>query len=329
LVYKNGLLGIKFNEGLISRIKEIPQKLSHAKKDVSFYMEPSVKMFNPNKKPTLSSSLADFRPKTSANLFAKTNQENEKYGTNIPQLYSEENLRETYANEKEFNPNKFLNDLKLKVPIQRKTLSQLNVNKRALDFIYFMRNDLLAKMKGLDLTNMRKLKVASIVDFFIRQNIDGLEKEKIEEIMKIYCGLNESIDYRDFIDKLSADIKDLLEYNKFQVRDKVLRNSVSFKENRLLASTPNKFIENKDMTKTELAEYKKDIQILKHVLPQILIKNRLKNEQTITYRELSMFMKEFSIKFPHDKFVKILRYLEIDPDKFSLTFLNSRINGKF
>ena len=151
-----------------------------------------------------------------------------------------------------------------------------------------------------------------------------------EELFKS-CNLDSNgyIDYRDFIDRLSADIKDLMEYNKFQIRDKVLRNSVSFKENRLLASTPNKFIENKDMNKTELAEYKKDIQILKYVLPQIMIKNRLKNEQTITYRELSMYLKELSIKFPIDKFVKILRYLEIDPDKFTLNFLHSRINGIF
>ena len=229
--------------------------------------------------------------------------------------------------DKNFDASKFLNDLNIKMKERKKSLFEMNLSNKTLENIYYMRNDLLSKLRAYDINYSKRLKLVNIVDIFYKLNIEGLTKEIIQNLIKCYCSSIDDIDYLSFMDRLILDIQNIMQYEIKQLKnEKTFRNSHSYKEINSLKATCKLELEVKDKS-SDLNEIKREIKIIKYVFPQILQKNRAKQEQLITYRELMPCLKEFNIKYPVEKIIKLLKFLDLDPDKFSLNSMNTNLIG--
>ena len=150
-------------------------------------------------------------------------------------------LLKVEKDDKNFDTGKFLNDLKIKMKINKKKLVDLDISKSILDNLYFMRNEIISEMKAIDQNNSKKIKVFLIETLLLNKNIDGLNKSLINEIISIYnSNSSVNIEYMTFMDILLNDIKNIMNYDNLlnssiKIKDKTLINSVSFKENKIFS----------------------------------------------------------------------------------------------
>ena len=350
LLIRGNILGVKFNENIINKSKNIPQTLLRTKKDMELYME-----VTPNKKvhikdiPNVERRLQTLRPKTS--VITKISHDGENWlknnlGIDLEEIYGDENIPpqniENNIQEEERKLN-FIND-QPKMPKKGKklTLKDLNIPNDILEAIQFHKSLIIKEMKKFDKRNSGQIQKIECVRSFSKANVHyGLNTQLINEIVKIYSDNLEIIDYMKLMTFLLRDIKKIIGVNTFnetfdvQTRSFNKNNNV-FKSQKLRPLSAMRLENNLNIEgnqnlnnqKVTLKQIENEIKTIKTIQESLIFNNKTRLEQKISLNEFLNILRGFDIVYPRNKINQILQFIDIEnPNSFTLQEFNDKMNN--
>ena len=351
LLIRGNILGVRFNDNIINKAKDIPEKLLRTKQDMELYMEVGHnKNVHIKDIPNVERRLKTIRPKTS--VITKISQDGENWlknnlGIDLKDVYGDENIPpqniENQVEEEERKLN-FINDKpKIKKKGKKITLYDLNISNEILEAIQFHKSLIIKEMKKFDKRNSGTIQRMECVRAFTKANVHyGLTTQLVNDIVKVYSENLEIIDYMKLMTFLLRDIKKIIGDNTFNETFDV--KSRSFRKNNLFQSQKIRPLsamrlngdeslnvngdQNLNSQKVLLRQIENEIKTIKIVQSQIMFKNKTRLEQKISINELLTILRSFDIVYPRSKISQILQFIDIEnQNAFTLQEFNDKMNA--
>lgn len=216
LILRNKMLGVKFNQDLVEKVQNIPQKLMETKKHINLAttildhdnsINPENKLSNLTSHsnnyqsfggirnlPNLSKSVASFRPQSA--LLTSLSNDGEKWLKNnlnidckkdlVEEVYPIVEIHNSENEENQQRSVQYFNDTGRNIKIQPKKLKDLNLTNSILENLVYQKNFIVSKMKSLDFQNRGQLTKEQMVQAFVSSRIEGLDSSIANAIVNLY-----------------------------------------------------------------------------------------------------------------------------------------------
>lgn len=349
-VVRNNVFGIKFFDDFSSAIKLIPQKLIHIKKNIDLFMDVSQSNgARINNLENAEKAIKEIRPQTSVLTYLTRSGEKwlkDNMDIDVTQIHEDNKILENVNPKKRFCNQTFFNKNVQNIA-RIKNLKLIPLSKEILLSIVNSKTQLIKEMKNYDRRNNGIISKFELIRAFYKANTHySLSIEKITDIIDAYAKEVDSVEYVKLIKCLIKDIKFLNyqeeingeEYlfssklnknasnNKWKCNNKAslfkpLSNSMSHPTFNALAP-----IDNYDNIPVNIHEVQNEIIAIKVILPTIISNNKDTLASPMSFINLINILREFSIIYPTDKILKILRFIQItNPNTFTLASFNEKI----
>ncbi len=199
-----------------------------------------------------------------------------------------------------------------------KSLNDLNLDKTHLDSLLTHKAIIVAELKKADRRNSIFLRKKDIIEAILRVDI-GLNSSQLNQILEIYS-TSDVVEYIKFMNLLIKDIQRILGNITQSTQELRPKSAItSLKSNNLRNTLLDK--------KVELDEVVNELKTIKIVFEKIKNNRRTALDQNISINEFSNILRDLNIVFPKNKLIKILLYLDLNPDSFSIKTFSENLKA--
>jgi phosphotransferase system IIB component len=225
---------------------------------------------------------------------------------------------------------KYINDDRHIPPKKAKILKELKIDPVILDALYFHKGVIVSELKNADKKNTIFLKKPAIIEAIMGVNVhNNLTANMMKRILDMYSPTTDLVEYIKFMTTLVKDIKSGAiagGSGTMRSEDYSRPGSVPVSTTRLngFESTANlnKTINDK---KAQLEEVIREIKSIKIIYPQLKRSFSTSMDQNMSINEFANILRGFSIVYPKQKLEKIISYLELNPQGFSMQDFDTHI----
>lgn len=337
LILNRNVLGVKFNETLIKNSRIKPQKLFLTKRSVQLGMDMSqaqntaaFEIMNPYQ------SVEDLRPSTS--VLTKIEKTGERYmktkldvDINSIPTHEIKKIYRPFSQSHSNFPIRFINDKskKKKIICFGMKLKDMNLPNDVLESFEFFKGTLLSNMKKYDRNSTGSIGVAECTQAILQSNIHpNIDQSLADSIVSLYSMKLDKIDYMRFMACLIKDARMILspvsETNRSNNINRLfnpklkkcgsidIKHPLTPNSSRNQLSVVNTNLLLLSQKRKEIDNVRKELNVLNALLPELKYKYRTCLAQNISYQEFMNILANYSIIYPKEKILSILKFLEIE-----------------